>query len=971
MTVHRFIFTALWAWAGAAAAADAASAPPTRRATSEPEQAFLDWIENNGGTLTNIGLGNFQYQGRGIMAMADINADDEVMTIPLKLMFTTDRIRGSKDTVDQEIARMFTEDDDMVLASLLHESFRGQRSFYAPYLALLPRYVPSLLYFSPEALAELQDPDLEREAKAMQSSARSGYFRFVTAVNAAKWDKAAVNYVTYERYLWGLSIINSRGLRFRGKVHLAPLADMFNYAPHGEYRRATGGDFFLLHHRLDSATKQLTISADRRQPAGTQLSEDYGDNSDKIYLQYHGFVADENPFRCVKVTAPAPVRAGRPSGGGDDRMLVSLFDELQLSQQQSAPSACVDRTGEVGRTLQVYLTALSFDDATLKKCLAVFERNKAQKNTATYWPEIMEGCGFDRVASALAEALTGGTFSSQLAEPSTPDKHEAALIQQAFQRLQQFITDSVPAYPTTLEEDEQQLQRSEDALKAQAKAKTGGDGDGEGNSSTNDEDVDAQHKQLALKYRVHAKRLWVAVCGMYGVDYMAVAASKHLPRGDAAAATALSSSSSPATETEPEYVALHDDNSTSLADKLRLFNEWFRQSAPQACKVEAVEMPLVRIGTRALSAIKAGDTYLSVPQSIILDEYSALTDTHFRPLLRALRTAYKGRDDFHELLLFLLHERLVRHRQSKYWSYLRLLPTPREMDVPTTWALEDIHARLKPSFVANTVAAQKAAMENMYKMIAKVKEVELFFPPGFLSFDTYQWASVILDSRSIWWEGKRHLVPMLDFVNCAEGPDPTKVHSTSLQESLLSGFTESYAVTKAAWAFSAGEQVLENYGQANHIYFTYHGFALEDGANTHDCVHLEFSLTPDEVQRIDWTSPAVRAVAQELRMRAQDSFHTCLDATLGRSVWLFVALKDNRVKGPAPSNKDVDALAEPTPAARAYLVQFVDARIRGYESHFAESTTDHHSPSRAFLQTEWTLLKAIRAALTAAGNDEL
>jgi hypothetical protein len=174
--------------------------------------------------------------------------------------------------------------------------------------------------------------------------------------------------------------------------------------------------------------------------------------------------------------------------------------------------------------------------------------------------------------------------------------------------------------------------------------------------------------------------------------------------------------------------------------------------------------------------------------------------------------------------------------------------------------------------------------------------------------------------------------------------------------------------------------VLENYGQANHIYFTYHGFSLEDGANTHDCVHLEFTMAPDEVQRIDWTTPAVRTVAQELRMRAQDSFHTCLDATLGRNVWLFLALKDNRVQAlgatAVPSKKDLDALAAPTSTARTYLSEFIDARIAGYEAHFADDGAGGnggaHGPSRAFLQTEYTQLKAIRASLAAApGNDEL
>jgi len=35
-------------------------------------------------------------------------------------------------------------------------------------------------------------------------------------------------------------------------------------------------------------------------------------------------------------------------------------------------------------------------------------------------------------------------------------------------------------------------------------------------------------------------------------------------------------------------------------------------------------------------------------------------------------------------------------------------------------------------------------------------------------------------------------------------------------------------------SFAYGDQVVENYGQPNYIYFLYHGFVLEN--NTHDCV---------------------------------------------------------------------------------------------------------------------------------------
>ena len=164
-----------------------------------------------------------------------------------------------------------------------------------------------------------------------------------------------------------------------------------------------------------------------------------------------------------------------------------------------------------------------------------------------------------------------------------------------------------------------------------------------------------------------------------------------------------------------------------------------------------------------------------------MDSTAASTDTIFGPLISSLRSTYKQTDDFHELLFFLLHERLVRHKHSRYWPYLRLLPVPGETSPPTGWSLQDIRNKLQPSLVTGLAEAHKNRTEGTYNHIVKVKEIDFFFPSGVLTFENYQWASEILDSRSIWWEGKRHLVPMLDFINCKEGPTGSTVHSTQVE----------------------------------------------------------------------------------------------------------------------------------------------------------------------------------------------
>jgi len=76
---------------------------------------------------------------------------------------------------------------------------------------------------------------------------------------------------------------------------------------------------------------------------------------------------------------------------------------------------------------------------------------------------------------------------------------------------------------------------------------------------------------------------------------------------------------------------------------------------------------------------------------------------------------------------------------------------------------------------------------------------------------------------------------MLDLVNAAatdELPAAAPVHRTAVDAGI--------AVTRAAASFAAGEQVLEDYGQPNHVLFLYHGFVLP--ANKHDCARLDLRV---------------------------------------------------------------------------------------------------------------------------------
>ena len=253
---------------------------------------------------------------------------------------------------------------------------------------------------------------------------------------------------------------------------------------------------------------------------------------------------------------------------------------------------------------------------------------------------------------------------------------------------------------------------------------------------------------------------------------------------------------------------------------------------------------------------------------------------------------------------------------SKWAPYLDLLPQLHEMLQPLLWTAEELGA-LQGSAVASDILHYKEAVDRTWQswnstlLPALVQRFPAVFAvptvdgsnsnitgissgaaaaatvevgsDGTLTSSTtadvtgapsapsyvsrlgrahFLWAHAIIDSRSIWWDGQRHLVPMLDLINAAEGPTKRRVHSTVADDS------GRYAVTKADRDYGAGDQLFENYGQPNHIYLTYHGFSYP--GNGYDCVRVDVAVPPEaRTARLQTSGPGRAEQQAAERRRAQ------------------------------------------------------------------------------------------------------
>eukprot|EP00981_Chlorochromonas_danica_P006526 scaffold1420_cov182-Ochromonas_danica.AAC.4 len=759
---------------------------------------------------------------------------------------------------------------------ILYERYHPHTTF-KDYLEVLPKHVPSLLTFSLEELKELQNESLEKEALQLQQSLEEEFVSFQSKRNESVNPlPSLLSAITYEDYVWASTIINSRGLRFRGEVYLAPMADLFNYETHYEKREANSGEFFLKHHVLDKSTGSITVYADRSQVKGLQLFEDYGDNNNEIYVKYHGFVPNKNPFHCVVVGGEKAILS--VVAGGIISSKRKLLEALQL---KTIYPSCVGERRPFSKHIIVYLATLAMNEDEMNVCLkAVTDKSKKD------WNKIFDQCGFASVEQYVSDRFSGKDDSAierqnALAEvedeedeyidvkpdlsSSTVSRQESIeLGRRTWNLLRQVFNFNVKAVATetTIHEDVEMLANLQASMK--------------GLDESSSAFISYLHHEVAVRYRLANKRLYLSLCSQLQVDCDFL-----IRRNSYEENVQLDTIQTPSSATS-------DDSSIEVS--LQRFNDWFNSHSPRPSLIKAVPMEHYRIGVVTTGKVSRGELYLGVPTNLIMDSDKANSPAcPVHNLLLQLNSIYRSRDDFHELLFFLLHETFVMKEKSFFWPYLKVLPREEDLDIPILWTVEQLQLRLPVSSLQHAALSYQQSVYRKFDFIQNISQVRDFFG-DVMTFNNYRWATAILDSRSIWWDGKRHLVPMLDFINCREGKDPSVLHSTALSED------GNFAVTRAGEFlrddFGEGEQLFENYGQPNHIYFLYHGFVLEN--NSHDCVNLRFPITPEQVQ--EWENQGLKNFLRHFGISATSRYHeTCVRWPITPQLLAFLSFQTEYV----------------------------------------------------------------------------
>ncbi len=172
---------------------------------------------------------------------------------------------------------------------LLYERHLGPESTLQQYIKILPAHIPSLIHYTPQELAELQDPALEDRARQTQRSARADFDRVTPGIAAPP---------SWGDWLWALTNARSRAFKLAtaagdAAFGMVPLADMLNHR--------LGGTTFRTNH----ADGTFELTAFRGVASGAEVTVSYGAADNAELLHTYGFVDPRNPVDAAHVSAAA------------------------------------------------------------------------------------------------------------------------------------------------------------------------------------------------------------------------------------------------------------------------------------------------------------------------------------------------------------------------------------------------------------------------------------------------------------------------------------------------------------------------------------------------------------------------------------------------------------------------------------------------------------------------------------------
>ncbi|QYT01466.1 SET domain-containing protein [Trichoderma simmonsii] len=239
-------------------------------------QNLITWAKVHGVVIKGIEPSSIPGRGTGILATRKIKAEEEILTVPLRLLR---RLESVSTTVREKLPA------DTTIQGLLAADLALDKSpYFKPWKAVLPKmtdFEAGIPMLWPRELSDLLPLESRDNLRKREKEFQSGWSVFNDAFPE----------VPYEEYAYAWMVVNTRTFYnetpetlkypWEDRLALIPVADLFNHSDDG--------------CKVYYSPNAYHIVAGRAYKKGEELFISYSRHSNDYNLLEYGFIPDENP----------------------------------------------------------------------------------------------------------------------------------------------------------------------------------------------------------------------------------------------------------------------------------------------------------------------------------------------------------------------------------------------------------------------------------------------------------------------------------------------------------------------------------------------------------------------------------------------------------------------------------------------------------------------------------------------------
>ncbi|GES79519.1 SET domain-containing protein [Rhizophagus clarus] len=248
---------------------------------SHKQKKFIHWLTENGVIFPKLKLIK-----NGIFSTNIINENEIFATIPFSIIIN-DKIANKTLPYLKDLSSSYHYSSLIIF--LIYERLLGEKSFYFPYINILPKHVNSLLYYDENEISYLlKGTDIENFVIERKLQLKKCYEEILESLPS---DGILKENMSWELFLWAYSIVASRSFPNRlidpddteSKKVLIPLADSLNHRP----RQKITWQF--------SDGNSMRLIAGETIECGKEIYNNYGPKANRELLLAYGFCIKDNP----------------------------------------------------------------------------------------------------------------------------------------------------------------------------------------------------------------------------------------------------------------------------------------------------------------------------------------------------------------------------------------------------------------------------------------------------------------------------------------------------------------------------------------------------------------------------------------------------------------------------------------------------------------------------------------------------